>query len=647
VSLLLGAAGLAAHALRVARWRLLWRVRQQLIISYIFIGVIPAVLLVAFFLLAGVLLFANIGSYLIQTRVLTLIEEVRVAAEDAARVVSNAATGEDSQRATNEAVSARLSSYPGLSITVLPRPVRCNGDAAAAADATISAGSWSHLPVPDRIPDWVPCGTRASLVTVAGVSSTLQTARAAVRAIVPVDGPARPRTLVLDVPLSDSLLRRIGEDTGTQLGEMAAIPARNTAVDGPDLNPDLASGADGTSGGRLTDLLRWVAFLDYTDWESGERGTVGLAIGLSVSRLYARISATPLASLGNFSFGQLLLAGLLFVAALFLIIQSVAFVIGIVLARSITGSVHELFEGTERVRAGDFTHKIAVHRRDQLGELAESFNSMTASIETLLHEREEKQRLEQELAIARQIQMSLLPQGPLHLPGIIVSAHCEPAREVGGDYYDYLPLGPTRAGILIADVAGKGTSAALYMAELKGVVHSLSRTAGSPRELLIEANRIIAPHLDDRSFITMTYAVVDSEQRTFTYARAGHCPLVLVRARSGPDEVRSSILAPSGMVLGLKLDNGSMFSRVLEEATIVLGSGDVIVLFTDGISEAMSVDGDCYGESRLMQVAEETSGEGVNEMRQQILADIQRFSEGAPQHDDMTMLVLKVGAPAA
>jgi sigma-B regulation protein RsbU (phosphoserine phosphatase) len=299
------------------------------------------------------------------------------------------------------------------------------------------------------------------------------------------------------------------------------------------------------------------------------------------------------------------------------------------------------------VRAGDFTHKIAVHRRDQLGELAESFNSMTASIETLLHERAEKQRLEQELAIARQIQMSLLPQGPLHLPGIIVSAHCEPAREVGGDYYDYLPLGPTRAGILIADVAGKGTSAALYMAELKGVVHSLSRTAGSPRELLIEANRIIAPHLDDRSFITMTYAVVDSEQRTFTYARAGHCPLVLVRARSGPDEVRSSILAPSGMVLGLKLDNGSMFSRVLEEATIVLGSGDVIVLFTDGISEAMSVDGDCYGESRLMQVAEETSGEGVNEMRQQILADIQRFSEGAPQHDDMTMLVLKVGAPAA
>jgi sigma-B regulation protein RsbU (phosphoserine phosphatase) len=648
VSLLVGAAGLATHILGVARWRLLWRVRQQLIISYIFIGVIPAVLLVAFFLLAGVLLFANIGSYLIQTRVRTLIEEVRVAAEDTGRRFSSGDSGEASQASADDAVATRLSAYPGLSLAVLPRPVRCGGSAAVAGTAVIRAGGWNHLPVPERIPDWVPCGTRASLVTVAGVTATLQTARAAVRATVPVEGPAGARTLVLDVPLSDTLLRRIGEDTGTQLGEMAAIPATDAVANAPDSDPDQAAGNDGTTGGRLTDVLRWVAFLDYTDWESGERGTVGLAIGLSVSRLYARISATPLASLGNFSFGQLLLAGLLFVAALFLIIQSVAFVIGVVLARSITGSVHELFEGTERVRAGDFTHKIAVHRRDQLGELAESFNSMTASIETLLHEREEKQRLEQELAIARQIQMSLLPQGPLHLPGIIVSAHCEPAREVGGDYYDYLPLGPTRAGILIADVAGKGTSAALYMAELKGVVHSLSRTAGSPRELLIEANRIIAPHLDDRSFITMTYAVVDSERRTFTYARAGHCPLVLVRAVTQPgDETRSAILAPSGMVLGLKLDDGSMFSRVLEEATIVLGSGDVIVLFTDGISEAMSADGDCYGESRLMQVTEAASGEGVDELRERILGDIQRFSEGAPQHDDMTMLVLKVGTPPA
>jgi serine phosphatase RsbU (regulator of sigma subunit) len=158
---------------------------------------------------------------------------------------------------------------------------------------------------------------------------------------------------------------------------------------------------------------------------------------------------------------------------------------------------------------------------------------MTASVEDLLHQKAEKERLEQELRIARQIQMSLLPQGPLRLQGLSVTAHCEPAREVGGDYYDYLPLGDSRVGIIIADVAGKGTSAALYMAELKGLMLSLSRLHSSPRQLLVDANRIIAEHLDARSFITMTYAVVDMCARTFTYARAGHCPLMYLPGR-GP-----------------------------------------------------------------------------------------------------------------
>ena len=151
------------------------------------------------------------------------------------------------------------------------------------------------------------------------------------------------------------------------------------------------------------------------------------------------------------------------------------------LARSITGSVHELFMGTERVRQGDLTHRIVVKTRDQLGELAESFNAMTASIEDLLQQAAEKRRLEEELRIARQIQMSLLPRGPLLMPGTDRGGACVPAREVGGDYYDFFPLGEQRFGLLIADVSGKGTSAALYMAELKGLMLSLSQIHHSPR----------------------------------------------------------------------------------------------------------------------------------------------------------------------
>src|SRR5204862_6414357 len=155
------------------------------------------------------------------------------------------------------------------------------------------------------------------------------------------------------------------------------------------------------------------------------------------------------------------------------------------------------------VRQGDFTHKIPVKSDDQLGELTDSFNSMTASIEDLLRQAAEKKRLEEELRIAREIQMSLLPQGPLRMPGLSVTALCVPAREVGGDYYDFLPLDDHRVGVLIADVAGRGTSAAVYLAELKGLILPLSRIHASPRALLIDAHHIIAEHLDARRLITM------------------------------------------------------------------------------------------------------------------------------------------------
>src|SRR5439155_27142975 len=134
------------------------------------------------------------------------------------------------------------------------------------------------------------------------------------------------------------------------------------------------------------------------------------------------------------------------IGAVFLIIEVMALIAGFALAKSLTGSVHALFAGTERVRQGDFTHKIAIKSEDQLGELAGSFNSMTASIEDLLRQAAEKKRLEEELRIAREIQMSLLPQGPFLMPGLSVTAVCVPAREVGGDYYDLFPLGNERLG---------------------------------------------------------------------------------------------------------------------------------------------------------------------------------------------------------
>src|SRR4029077_19337480 len=344
---------------------------------------------------------------------------------------------------------------------------------------------------------------------------------------------------------------------------------------------------------------------------------------------------------------QGLLLLLFVIGALFLIIEFIALIAGFALAKSLTGSVHELFAGTERVRQGDFTHKIEVTSEDQLGELAGSFNSMTASIEDLLRQAAEKKRLEEELRIAREIQMSLLPQGPLVMPGLSVTALCVPAREVGGDYYDFLPLGERRLGLLIADVSGKGTSAALYMAELKGLVLSLSQIHTSPRELMITANRIITDNLDARSFITMTYAIVDLRARTLTYARAGHTPLMFLPGPGCEGSHRVQVLAPDGLVLGLKIDKGEMFERLLVEETMALHPGDLYLLFTDGVTEAMNAAGDCFGEGRLGHLIEEHGHLPSDELRERVLREVQAFVGDAPQHDDITLVLLKIDERAA
>jgi serine phosphatase RsbU (regulator of sigma subunit) len=315
----------------------------------------------------------------------------------------------------------------------------------------------------------------------------------------------------------------------------------------------------------------------------------------------------------------------------------VALLLGLLLARSITKNIHELSRGTERLRQGDFSKAIPILSRDQLGELAESFNVMARGIQDLLLESAEKQRLEEELRIARQIQMSLLPQGAVTVEGLRVAALCLPAAEVGGDYYDLLPLSDTRMGVLVADVSGKGTSAALYMAELKGLVLSLSRIYESPARLLSEANRILAANMDARSFITMTYAVVDTAARTMRYARAGHNPILHVS-----EGRRARALAPQG--LGLGLDSGPRFDSILEEAEVPLQSGDVFLFFTDGLSEAMNDRAELFGEGRLKEIIESADG-GVRDeavLKERILQAVREFVGGAAQHDDMTMVLLKV-----
>ena len=469
-----------------------------------------------------------------------------------------------------------------------------------------------------------------------------------VRAAAFPDSATPGYAVIVDLPVNDNVKQRLRSDTGVEVKSVSVVEI----ADRRDAKPIAGreggdSAASRTASAQTTGPLNWVTFLEYRDWDTGKPGTLLVSTQLSIAEIYDRI-ASGHGLIGNRSFGQaLLLVLLVVVGGLFLVIEGVALVVGLALAKSITGSVHELFAGTERVRQGDFTHKIAVKAHDQLGELAESFNSMTASIEDLLRQAAEKKRLEEELRIAREIQMSLLPQGPLLMSGLSVTALCVPAREVGGDYYDFFRIDDERLGVLIADVSGKGTSAALYMAELKGLVLSLSQIHTSPRELMITANRIITDNLDARSFITMTYAIVDLRARTLTYARAGHTPLMFLPGPGCEGSHRVQVLAPDGLVLGLKIDKGEMFERLLAEETMVLHPGDLYLLFTDGITEAMNAGDDCFGEVRLGHLIEEHGHLPSDELRERVLREVQAFVGDAPQHDDITLVLLKIDKRAA
>ena len=613
--------------------RLLWRVRRKLILSYIFIGVVPSLLIVIFFLLGGVLIFMNVSAYLFKDGYDATLNYVKLVTDAAASEVSR--TPETAAQSLDRTHRNAIRLYRGLSFVYIPAP----GSPRRAPADRIALGPWEHMAALTALPPWVTRDGWKGAIVLPSPEGGGQV-ELVNRAIASVIVDSRLAGYVVgDLPIDDEMVEKIRDLTGVRAGAASVVIDNNRSVV---TLSDNGAADPNTDGAWSTLFSKSVIFLDYADWQSGAMRQVSISLGYRAGELYTRLSEAQKIGFRGISLGVLAIILLLVIAGLFLIIEIVALSMGLALARSITSSIHELFMGTERVRHGDFAHRIEVQSNDQLGELAGSFNQMTGSIEGLLQTAAEKKRLEEELRIARAIQMSLLPRGPLDVPGLGITALCVPAREVGGDYYDFFHLSGDRLGILIADVSGKGTSAALYMAELKGLVLALSQRYDSPRELLIEVNRIISEHLDSRSFITITYAVIDLHAGVMTFCRAGHTPLIFL---PGPSSTLPSVrvLVPNGMVLGLRIEGAAdKFSELLEEERVDLSAGDVIVLYTDGITEAMNVESDLFGDTRLSRIVEEHGHLDSGELRERIMREIEAFVGVADQHDDMTMILLKV-----
>ena len=344
------------------------------------------------------------------------------------------------------------------------------------------------------------------------------------------------------------------------------------------------------------------------------------------------LSGRMFSTLGELRDSYLILFAVL--GTFFLFIWVAAFVTGVVLTRQITKAVADLYHATQYVQSGDLTHRVRIERRDQLGVLAESFNLMTGSISGLIEEQKKRQRLENEISIAREVQNQLFPQKLPVVPGVEMEAICKAARSVSGDYYDFIQLSPTHLAIAVADISGKGISAALLMASLQAALRSQMLAEGSESmstaDLVSRLNKHLVRNTGDDRFATFFIAVYDSATRTLRYTNAGHLPSFLISKDAALH------LDMGGMVLGVAED------CCYEEGLVLVPSDSLLVGYSDGLVEPENVYGEEFGIKRLQQAAVYVQGSPPRVVAEALMNAAEEWAGTPEQADDMTVIVARL-----
>jgi len=317
--------------------------------------------------------------------------------------------------------------------------------------------------------------------------------------------------------------------------------------------------------------------------------------------------------------------------SIFLIVQVGSIVVGASMTRNITGAVHDLYEGTQRVKAGDFSHRIAVRGSDQLAELSLEFNHMTENLQRLIVVEKERERLHSELEFARDVQNRLFPKAALSLPALHLSGVCYPAQQVSGDYYDFLSLENSSLAMAIGDVAGKGVSSALLMATIQSAMRSHLARAGlkSPAQIVSLLNRQIYASTAPEKYATFFFGLYDDRAGMLTYTNAGHLQPILVR------DGATERLEVTGTVVG------AFPSSCYEEKQIALLPGDLLVAYTDGITEPEDAYGEMFGEERLIDVLMKHQNAESSELVARAMEAVLEWTGSPELQDDMTMLITR------
>lgn len=690
--------------LRWLRGRLMWRVRRRLVITYLFVGLTPIVLLIT---LATMVDFFGLSQVMTRIVKVQLVDKenqahanARTLAEAFLRLPQNG-DARAAQTWLDERVEMLQSSLPGARVAVwsgnagaidASKPAQFTSEP---RDERVRGVGSDRTPVGAPLPAWLRALDEWHGFTYLPPSSASEEAfgTPSMRAFVRAHSGERDVLLLFVVPVSRVFVEQLRLNTDLQVqpffigAEMAAVRftqgwTGSTISIGPpgarQTNREDDAKLEVVEGGRKVVIdfskdqlgdplnLSSMIVLPATSWTDG-------AVSQRVAFL-CKFSAFAMANqlLQENDLGGYFQRTFILVAVIFLILELLALLSAAWLTRAVTGTVHKLYRATEFIKRGDFSHRVRVRSRDQLGELAEAFNEMSANIESLLQERVKHERLEREVEIAAEVQAQLFPRRVPHLRAAEIVGECRAARGVAGDYYDYVEIAPGLVAFALGDVAGKGVSAALVMSNLQAALRAQatilaermrtlearaaataavggSSSGGNGQDvempcgvtgvdlqcaveqMAASINEQLCHSTDSNRFATLFIALYDDETRLLRYTNAGHNDALLIRAADGSIEH----LTQGGTVLG-----AFEWARYTEART-TLERGDVLVIYSDGISEADNPRGAEYTEHRLAHLVRKNRDKTADELRQLIFTEVDNWTGGQERDDDQTVVILK------
>ncbi|MDQ2832239.1 MAG: SpoIIE family protein phosphatase [Acidobacteriota bacterium] len=664
--------------LKLVRQHMLWSLRNKLVLTYLLIGLAPVILFVTLVLISGYIAAGQFAIHLVDTRLQAELTLMRGEAVHHADIVAHALDSQLAPGTTEDSERGDPLDSPRLHL---------RRDTVAYLDGvSIALGKDTHGKIPLGLPAWateLKSGGFHNLVSDGGDLYLVAISQQRLN-------NGRMLTLLTSMPVTQQLMNFVasglgiariqptGAPTGTARREARTQPGIQPGVKNTPAGESAAKGSDavGESGSawitggtqpppvNLADVgVIFTSTETTTDWTTGERGDALVAVNSRPSLLYGQLFG---GSLGGIVTSVLRIA-LILLCALFALIELLALWMAIRLSRTITQSVTDLYTATQHIDHGDFDHRIGVKRDDQLAELSRSFNTMTGSLQRLLVEQKEKERLQNEISIAQEVQANLFPLTSHGLEHLELHGVCRPARSVSGDYYDFLVFHEeahdgvatrreTGVGIAIGDISGKGISAALLMATLHSAVrayrfaseeliYSESTVAGltasredrgdcdelfqSPGRILALLNRHLYRSTQPEKYATLFLAHYDARTAMLTYSNAGQLP-PLVLSRNG--SVRR--LDKGGTVVGL------MDGMHYDEDRFHMESGDILVAYSDGVTEPENDFGE-FGEERMMEVVSQYRDHPLHVISTQVMLALDAWIGAEEQPDDITLVLAR------